>query len=82
MRRLYDFKCDETDAYFERLTSADVTDVKCNCGADAGRVVSAVRVSLDPISGDFPKATRRWAEQRKKQIGIERRNKANHGTHD
>lgn len=81
MRRIFDFRCTATGKLYERLVSGDTDTVQCACGETANRVISAVRVGLDPISGDFPKATTRWAKNRQKQIAIERKNQANHGTH-
>jgi len=35
----------------------------CRCGADAKRLVSGGNFELDPISGDFPSATKKWADK-------------------
>jgi len=70
---LFDFKCD-SDHVTEKLVKSDTTDIECPvCGNKALRQISAVRTKLDPISGDFPGATMRWAKQREQQIKHERK---------
>jgi hypothetical protein len=72
MFRLYDFKCPCGQA-FEELVTPDHMTTRCACGEEATRLVSAPRAKLDPISGDFPDATRRWAKTRANHIKYERR---------
>ena len=60
---LYDFKCQECESTFERLESMDTRTVKCNCGGDASRLVSAVRSKLEGLTGSFPSAAMRFARQ-------------------
>jgi hypothetical protein len=43
------------------------------CGKDAHRQISAPRISLDPVSGDHPQATARWAKQREEKRLRERK---------
>ena len=70
---LFDFKCD-SDHVTEKLVKSDTTDIECPvCGNKALRQISAVRTKLDPISGDFPGATMRWAKQREQKIKHERK---------
>lgn len=72
-RRLYDFTCEGGHSQ-ERLVSYEVAKVPCElCGKDAHRQISAPRISLDPISGDHPQATARWARQREEKRKLERK---------
>ena len=59
---LYDFRC--TNGHeFEEYVESSVTQSRCRCGADAKRLVSGGNFELDPISGDFPSATKKWADK-------------------
>lgn len=73
MRILNDFKCAKghvSELYRESLCKA----VDCPiCGLEAVRLIPAVRTYLDPISGDFPGATMKWAKNRQEQIKQERK---------
>lgn len=70
---LFDFKCSKGHVT-EKLVSSDTKEITCpDCGSDALRQISAVRTKLDPISGDFPGATMKWARQREEQIKHERK---------
>lgn len=72
-RRLYDFTCIGGHSQ-EKLVSYEVTKVSCElCGKDAHRQISAPRISLDPVSGDHPQATARWARQREEKRLLERK---------
>lgn len=59
---LNDFRCQSCNALEEYLTNSGVTQTRCKkCGGNASRVISGGRPLLDPISGDFPGATIKWA---------------------
>lgn len=60
MRKLYDFRCD--CGLFEAYTDTEARTIRCKHGHEAKRVISAVKCSLDPISGHFPSATDKWAK--------------------
>lgn len=49
------------------------------CNEVAERIISPVRSSLDPTSGDFPGATMKWMDQRKNQMARERKAVEKHG---
>ena len=73
MRRLYDFRCEDNHT-MESFISDSVTEQPCKtCSKLAQRIISPVRAMLDPISGDFPDATRKWAKNRQQQIALERK---------
>lgn len=72
-RRLWDFTCEGGHSQ-EYLVSYEITKVPCElCGKDAHRQISAPRISLDPVSGDHPQATARWARQREEKRLLERK---------
>lgn len=72
LKRLFDFKCPDGHV-FEDLVAQGTTTTRCDCGLEAKRIISPVRSQLDPISGDFPDATKRWAKARHSHIQYERR---------
>ena len=73
MRMLFDFRCSEGHTA-EHFTTKDTSEVSCLiCGKPANRIISPVRSVLDPISGDFLGATRKWAKHREQQIKKERK---------
>jgi hypothetical protein len=70
---LFDFKCNSQHVT-EKLVRSDTTDIECPvCGDEALRQISPVRSKLDPISGDFPGETMKWAKQRQQKIQLERK---------
>jgi hypothetical protein len=70
---LYDFKCDNGHIH-EALIDSSKSFKKCAvCESTAHRIISSVNFSLDPISGDFPDATRKWAKHREMTIKQERK---------
>ena len=72
-RRIYDFQCPDGHKA-EAFVDSEVRSLPCfQCGLFAERIVSPVRSMLDPISGDFPGATMKWAKNRQETIKRERR---------
>lgn len=67
---LYDFKCPKGHLE-EHWVTSDTREVRCNkCGDVANRMITGGYAVLDPLSGDFPGATLKWArhhEQAAKQ---------------
>jgi putative FmdB family regulatory protein len=67
-RILYSYRCKQCGDHFtgwnkvsERYTH------KCGqCGALADLFINGVRFELDPVSGDFPSATDKWAKAHEK----------------
>lgn len=80
MIRVHDFRC-ENDHVSEHFVNHDeIAWLACpTCGALAQRIISAPRVKLDAISGDFPGATMSWEKRREEKMAIERKTKADHG---
>ena len=62
MKRIFDFRCSNTNEVFERLVEAYPHTVRCACGAPAKRLISPVKSHLEGISGSFPGAALKWAK--------------------
>ena len=79
-RRLFDFEC-KNSHITESFVDLDTKEVQCGeCGEIATRILSSPRLGLDPICGDFPSATARWAKMRAEKLALERKTTANHGS--
>jgi Zn finger protein HypA/HybF involved in hydrogenase expression len=64
--RLYDFKC-SNGHITEHFVDSETRTVKCpECDQDAKRVISKCSFVLDPVSGDYPGATMKWAREHSK----------------
>lgn len=62
MKILFEFRCQSCNTKEEHLTTRDTTQVRCKkCDSVSNRVISGGRPLLDPISGDFPGSTIKWA---------------------
>ena len=73
MRLLNGFTCPDGHVH-EHYVDRDVQQVPCGtCDLMATKTLVAPRVYLDPVSGDFPGATMKWAKMREKQIKWERK---------
>jgi predicted nucleic acid-binding Zn ribbon protein len=72
MRIILDYKC-SNGHIFEKFTEPEPSISCPTCGAESNRIVTAANVRLDPISGDFPSATRSWAKMRQEKIKQERK---------
>lgn len=60
MRKIFDFRC-KANHITEHLVDTEST-VDCpECGEKAVKIISPVNFTLDPVSGDFPGATMKWA---------------------
>jgi hypothetical protein len=79
-RRMYDFKCKDSHIT-ESFVDVDTKEVQCSvCDGIATRILTPPRIYLDPISGDHPSATSKWARQRAEKLAVERKTNANHGS--
>ena len=61
MIKVFDYKCDNGHL-FEKFVEGDAA-VRCSCGANATRVVSATKCVLDGSSGDFPGRHMKWVRE-------------------
>jgi hypothetical protein len=81
VRIMLDFMCSK-EHISEQLVKAGTDWVICStCGETAGRLVSAPRIALDGISGDFPTASAKWEQRRESHMKRERKNQERHGTY-
>jgi hypothetical protein len=79
-RRIFEFQCTNSHTT-ESFVDIDTKEVQCSeCGESATRILSSPRLGLDPVCGDFPSATARWAKMRAEKLALERKSKANHGS--
>lgn len=70
---LFDFEC-ENGHVNERMADSDCTHMPClDCKSMAKKLISPVRSKLDPISGDFMGATRKWERNREQKLKQERK---------
>jgi hypothetical protein len=80
MKKLFDVLC-PNDHFTEAWLESDERETKCNqCGEVAIRQISAVRSTLDVVSGDFPGATAKWQRDRNVKIAKEQKTMRDHGT--
>jgi hypothetical protein len=61
-RKLYDFKCSEGHIT-ESFVGDKTTVIPCECGLDAHRIISPIRISLDGTDPVFVSAYDRWAKR-------------------
>ena len=62
MIKVFEFRC--TNGHiFEEFVEQDTTISRCDCGANATKIVSATRHILDGASGDFPGRHMKWVRE-------------------
>lgn len=76
MRRLYEHKCSKGHLT-EALVAYEATEVLCECGEVATRIISTPRIALDGTNPNFVGAYDKWARVREEKAKIEaKRNEA------
>lgn len=60
-RKLYDFKC--SAGHITEKFVGDETTILCECGLDANRIISPIRISLDGTDPVFVSAYDKWAKR-------------------
>lgn len=71
MRRMYEFSCEDSHIS-EALVDQETREIPCKeCGKPATRIVSAVRMELEPFTGSFPTAYSQWNRKRAEKQAIE-----------
>lgn len=71
MRRMYEFACEDSHIS-EALVDQETREIPCKeCGKPATRIVSAVRMELEPFTGSFPTAYSQWNRKRAEKQAIE-----------
>jgi hypothetical protein len=72
-RRIFEFRCAKAHIS-EKYVDESVTVIQCpHCTNDATRLISAPRISLEGITGDFPSASRAWEKRRESHMKYERK---------
>ena len=59
---LYDFRCPNGHV-FEDFVVKDTLTVRCNCGAQATRIISTVNFKLPGHDDAYPTAHSRWVRE-------------------
>lgn len=75
MKILYEFKCNDCNSVFEELTEFK-RESTCECGGKADKILSAPRISLEGVTGDFPGAAMSWDKKHAEKLKQEQK-KAN-----
>ena len=70
MRILIDFKCETCGLITEAYVDNTSMNIQCQCGDMADRMIGAPHIHLEGISGDFPSASDKWANQRQERAKI------------
>lgn len=71
MRRMYEFQCEDSHIS-EALVESETREIPCKeCGKPATRIVSAVRMELEPFTGSFPTAYSQWNRKRAEKQALE-----------
>ena len=71
MRRMYEFQCEDSHVS-EALVDQETREIPCKeCGKPATRIVSAVRMELEPFTGSFPTAYSQWNRKRAEKQALE-----------
>lgn len=73
MKRIFEFRCVKGHVS-EKYVDDSVTVVQCpHCGNDSSRIISAPRISLEGITGDFPGAAMAWEKRRESHMKWEQK---------
>jgi hypothetical protein len=74
-RRMFEFKCSEGHLT-EALVVYETTQVLCECGLEANRIISTPRICLDGTNPNFVSAYDRWARVREEKAKQEAKSNA------
>lgn len=73
---MYEYLCSTCNTLVEELRKMDEREIPAvcpNCDSDARFIISAPRIDLEGISGDFPGAYDRWEKKRMQKMKQEAR---------
>jgi len=73
MRQLRDFLCEHCGLETERYIDSETTQVVCECGHTAIRLIGMPRVALDGTDPGFPGAYSKWATVREDNAAEKRK---------
>jgi uncharacterized protein (UPF0212 family) len=69
-KRIFEFRC-EQNHIAENYIDEEVTTISCpTCQCAAPRVISAPRIALEGVTGDFPTAADAWARKHEQATRI------------
>ena len=69
-KRMYEFRCEQNHTA-ENYIDEEVTTISCpTCQCAAPRVISAPRIALEGVTGDFPTAADAWARKHEQATRI------------
>ena len=69
-KRMFEFRC-EQNHIAENYIDEGVTTISCpTCQCAAPRVISAPRIALEGVTGDFPTAADAWARKHEQATRI------------
>ena len=72
-RRIFEFLCANSHRT-ESFVDDDTQHLLCSkCGAEAARIISAIRLNLDGCSGSFPTASDSWVRKRAEKLAQEQK---------
>lgn len=63
-KALFDFYCEDCGSTHERLVYPELTESLCGCGKMAKKALCAPRCKLESVTGAFPGAYHKWANER------------------
>jgi len=72
MKRMFEFAC-ENGHKTERLTDYEAVSFRCECGAQANRILSAPACKLEGWSGSFPGAANKFDRIHREKLAAERK---------
>ena len=72
MRRMYEFACINGHKT-ERFVDYEATSLKCECGEDSHRILSAPAFRLEGWSGSFPSAHGKFEKSHLDKLKTERK---------
>lgn len=79
MKRMFEFECDNGHRN-EAYVDDSVKHIECpDCEELAFRAISAPRIKLEGISGSFPSAYDKWANQHEEATRVARKKAKDHG---
>ena len=72
-RRIFEFLCANSHRT-EAFVDDDTQHLFCSkCGAEAARIISAIRLNLEGCTGSFPTASDSWVRKRAEKLAQEQK---------
>ena len=70
MKRMFEFRCGENHT-IEKYIDEEVNAIECPfCQCMSLRIISAPRIALEGVTGDFPTAADAWAKKHEEATRI------------